>query len=199
MIAFGFPPPQPGRRSSSSGPRRADDEQRHARRPSRRGSRRSRAARRRPSGGPRTRARGPLLGERLEEAPPGGEAPRRAISPPSPPVEADERSQVPIDPRPLVRSSRVPSSAAGASPRPRLAAVGLEDARLRLHDLAERPVRDARRRTAASVPGASDELGRRRRRSRRARRRGGSSRSPARRRASRAAACAPRGPARARS
>ncbi len=93
------------------------------------------------------------LGDRLEERAPRGErlcaldARRR--------LEADERQQALLEPRPLVtvgehRSELVPGD---------LRRVALEDARMRLHDLAERPERDSVAvREAASLPPA-DELG----------------------------------------
>ena len=82
------------------------------------------------------------LGERLEEPPPGGHALAGDLVALAA-GEADERPQVTIDPRPL---GGIVEERRGLPPELLLRLdrrVGLQDAGLRLHHLAERPVRDA--------------------------------------------------------
>lgn len=78
----------------------------------------------------------PLVGERLEEAPPGGE---RLVTPVAaalgPAGECDQGPQMRLDPRIPGRFAQLPPG--------HLIAVALEDAGLRLHHLPERPEADA--------------------------------------------------------
>ena len=140
MVALRFPPAHPGdaRRARAARCRR-----RAAAHPptSRPGGRRSPAARRPPSAGPRTRARaGAASRDRLEEAPPGGEGLASGRGVAARCVRADQRREPACEPVASAAPRRPARPRRASRPRPR--AVGLEDARLGLDDLAERPERD---------------------------------------------------------
>ena len=125
-----------------------------------------------------------LLGEAFEEAPPGGE---RLVAPVAAELrlaaEAEEREQVRLDPRLVARAGERVLDGLVDLGRDVVERVLLEDARLRLDDLAERPERDpvAVGEAAALAPG--DELGVGLDDAVAARRRGGSCRCRGRRRA----------------
>ena len=164
-------------------PRGAEDEQRNAR-PSRRGSRRSPAARRRPSADPRRRARraprSAIASRNRRQAANASRAGRpgcRRRSSPTSGAQLCDRSSAPRRRRdePSTRRASFRSASSAAS--------RLEDARLRLDDLAERPEGHALavRETAALPP--RDQLRVGVDRPGRARRPAGSCRSRERRRA----------------
>ena len=105
--------------------------------PSRRGGRRSRAGRRRPSAGPRTRARPGRCSASASR-----KRRQAASSPPVAPAAARARRAAADAPRPARlarRRRRRRDRRARASPR-HLGRVALEDPRLRLDHLPERPV-----------------------------------------------------------
>ena len=197
VVAFSLPRPSPAAaRAAPVAPCRATSSGTPA--ASRRDGRRSRAGRRRPSAGPRTRARAAAA----RRAPRRSGATRRTLSPrPSRRLArrrgrraaAGARDPARARPRPTTRSTLAHSFALG------LAAVSVSRMPgLGLHHLAERPEADAVAvRQRAALPPAR-QVRRRVDDARRARRRAGTCRSPARRPASRAAARAPRAPARAR-
>ena len=101
-----------------------------------------------------------LLGETLEEAAPGGERLVPAIASELRLAgEAEEREEMRLDPRLVARAGERVLDGLVDLRRDLLGRVLLEDAGLRLDDLAERPQRDpvAVREAAALAPG--DELG----------------------------------------
>ena len=102
---------------------------------------------------------GAALGDRLEEAPPRGERLAALVTALLDPAEPDERAEVAIDPATLALvgdrlEHRCRSFDVGL-----VGGIRLEDAGMRLDDLAERPVRDAVAvgKAAALAPG--DQLG----------------------------------------
>ena len=187
VAALRLPPPQPGRRVEELRPRCADDEERDAGRPVDEVVDEVEQAVVGPVQVLEDEHGRALLGERLEEAAPGGEG----LVAPSPPsrrslrAEPDERAQVAVRPSALVLAPaissrrRVRSSFAAASS----VGVGLEDARLRLHHLAERPEADAVAVRQAAALAPRDQLRLAVDDARTARARAGSCRSPGRRRA----------------
>ena len=159
VSAFRFPPPQPGRRSSSSGraqqttssgtpATRSTSPSTKSRRPSSAHCRSSNTS----------TSRAPLR-ERFEEATPGGEQPRPGDLRRRRRRRRARRAAAGVArPSPLRLVGTRSSTAAGELVLPRRPRLVLEDARLRLDDLAERPERHALAVRKATVPTARDEL-----------------------------------------
>ena len=145
VVALDLPPPQPGRRSRSSGRAVPRTRSGDVRSPSRRGSRRSRAGCRRPSADPRRRAR----------ADAARRAPRRSAATPRTPRRVGRRRAPPPRSSPTSGRSWLSTQRASLASGTRsddgldelglggLRGVGLEDARLRLDHLRQRPEGDA--------------------------------------------------------
>ena len=166
------PPRSDAARTAPGGPCRAGGAARPP--PSRPGARERRAERGPPSADPRRRAPSPARRQRLEEAPPGRERLLLGGGLAGAPTSGERRA----------RSQGRSGSSAGSGSlelgRRLLGRVRLEDAALRLHDLAERPEGDPLPvGKAAALPPADERRGDPRC-SRRAPRRGGSCRRPAR-------------------
>ena len=96
----------------------------------------------------------PLVGDRLQEAAPGGERLVAAVARRLVALEAGERTQVPLDPGGVGRVADESLDGLAKLLLGLARAVGLEDARLRLDHLAERPERHALavRKRAAVAP-----------------------------------------------
>ena len=148
-------------------PGRADDEQRHAARPVGEVVDEVEQRRRRPSAGPRRRARAAAArrAPRGSAARPRTPRSRRSRAGCRRRLEPDERPQVALDPRHVRRRRRrAPRRVSRSFSPPPARVVGLEDARLRLDHLAERPEASRPRRTGANGPAASRSARRRARR-----------------------------------
>ena len=158
--AFSLPPPQPGRRSSSSGRAVQTTSSGTSVDPVDEVVDEVEQAVVRPVEVLEDEHERALLGERLEEAPPGRERLSRAVLAELGRVaEADERPQSAARPRPRPRRRRARRDRlARASRSASVGRVGLEDPGLRLDHLAEGPEASRLRRTAATALAPVDQL-----------------------------------------
>ena len=142
--AFSFPPPQPRPSLEELWPRAADARAAGHRSASRRARRRSRQAVVRPMEVFEHEHEWALLGECLEESPPRGEGLATAVAAqPGIGLEADKRAEVRLDPAGVVRVvDGIPDCEAKLLCGLVLG-IPFLDPGLRLHDLGQRPERDA--------------------------------------------------------
>ena len=140
VSAFGLPPPQPGRRVEQLGAGGSDDEDRHPARPVDEVVDEVEKGIVCPVQVLEHEDERPLLGERLEEAPPSGEGLVRPLGPVSPGVSRPTSSRRwPSSQCASAGSATAAATASRSLCLGPLGIVGLEHARLRLHHLAERP------------------------------------------------------------
>ena len=143
VVAFRLPPPQPGRRASSSGRAVAITSSGTSALRSTSSSTKSSSAVVGPVQVLEDEHERPVLGHRLEEAPPGGELPLAPLLRGALGADPDEPAQVRLDPARLglVRDERLHGD---RELRLRIVGrVGREHAGLRLHHLRRRPERHA--------------------------------------------------------
>ena len=139
MSAFVLPPPQSERRASSSGRAVADDEQRHARRPVDEVVDEVEQAVVRPVEILEDEDERALVGDPLEEAPPGGERLVLAVAPAARVLDARQRAEVARASTRRRRPATVAATVVAELPLGLVLRVRLEDAGVRLDHLARAP------------------------------------------------------------
>ena len=184
VAAFALPPPQPGRRSSSSGRAVATTSSGTPLAQSARWSTKSSSPSSAQWRSSNTSTGRPLLGEPLEEPAPGGERSRCADRPYARRRRGRRAAACARAPtRPQRRPARVSPTASASFASATCGGVGLEDSRLCLRHLAERPEADALAVGQAAALPPRDQLGLGVDRPEAAPRPAGSCRCPGRRRA----------------